>query len=224
MPAEKYLSAIGRPLNSSFGYICEGFFQSQEEIDSRNVRQTFGGTLRPGDLKYTDVNGDGVVDSNDRVYLGSWSPKFSFGANLTAKWRNFTLFVAGTGWTGGIGFKNNSYYNNGGDSKYSENAWLRWTPETASTALYPRLTTGSTNNNNQASTFWRYKTDRFDIDRVQLTYDFPSTMFTGKVVSGLSIYVQGNNLATISKERKELERSGGAPQMRSYNLGAQITF
>lgn len=224
MPAEKYLSTVGRPLGASFGYLCEGFFETQAEIDNRDVRQTFGGTLRPGDLKYTDVNGDGVVDANDRVFLGSWNPKFSFGINLTAKWRNFTLFAYGLGQTGGIGYKNNSYYNNGGDNKYSENAWLRWTPETASTALYPRLTTGSTNNNNQASTFWRYKTDRFTLGRVQLTYDFPSTMFTGKVVSGLSVYIQGDNLAVISKERKEIERSTGSPQARSYNLGAQITF
>lgn len=225
MPAEKYLAATGRPINSSFGYICEGFFQTQEEIDNRGIRQTFGGTLRPGDLKYSDVNGDGVVDANDRVFLGTWDPKFQFGVNLTAKWRGFTLFAWGNGQTGGINYKNNTYYNNGGDTKYSENAWLRWTPETAATALYPRLTTGSTNNNNQQSTFWRYKTDRFTLGRVQLTYDFPATMFTGKVVSGLSIYIQGDNLAVISKERKEMERANSwGPQTRAYNLGAQITF
>ena len=225
MPAEKYLATVGRPLNSSFGYICEGFFESQEEIDNRNIRQTFGGTLRPGYLKYKDVNEDGVVDSNDRVYLGNWTPKFNFGINLTAKWRGFTLFVWGTGQTGGIGYKNNSYYNNGGDSKYSENALYRWTPETAATALYPRLTTGSTNNNNQTSTFWRYKTDRFNIGRVQLTYDLPASIFTGKVVSGLSVYIQGDNLAVISKERKEMERAySWGPQTRAYNIGAQITF
>lgn len=225
MPAEKYLSAIGRPLSSSYGYICEGFFTSQEEIDNRDIRQTFGGTLRPGDLKYTDVNGDGVVDSNDRVYLGTWNPKFRFGINFTAKWRNFTLFAFGNGQLGGVGYKNNSYYNNGGDTKYSENAWLRWTPETADTALYPRLTTGSTNNNNQTSTFWRYKTDRFNLERIQLTYDLPGSIFTGKYVKGLSVYVQANNLTVISKERKEMERAySWGPQTRSYNFGAQIKF
>ncbi|MDE5840366.1 MAG: SusC/RagA family TonB-linked outer membrane protein, partial [Muribaculaceae bacterium] len=104
-------------------------------------------------------------------------------------------------------------------------AWYRWTPETAETALYPRLTTGSTNNNNQTSTFWRYKTDRFNIGRVQLTYDLPSSIFTGKVVSGLSVYIQGDNLAVISKERKEMERAySWGPQTRAYNIGAQITF
>lgn len=224
MPAEKYLATTGQPLSSSFGYICEGFFQSQEEIDNRGIRQAFGGTLRPGDLKYTDVNQDGVVDSNDRVFLGTWNPKFSYGINLTLKWRNFTLFAYGTGQQGGIGYKNNTYYNNGGETKYSENAWLRWTPETADTALYPRLTTGNTSNNNQTSTFWRYKTDRFNLGRVQLTYDLPSSIF-GKVVSGLSVYVQGDNLAVISKERKEMERAWDwGPQTRAYNIGAKITF
>lgn len=221
---EDYLSAIGRPLSSSYGYICEGFFQSQEEIDNRGIRQTFGGELRPGDLKYKDVNNDGVVDSNDRVYLGRWTPKFQYGINLTAKYRGFTLFAYGTGQTGSIGYKNSAYYCNGGDNKYSENAWLRWTPETADTALYPRLTTGTTANNTQASTFWRYKDDTFRLRRVQLTYDFPSHLFTDKAVSALSVYVEGENLATISKERKHLELSTWGPQCRYYNIGAKITF
>ncbi len=224
MVQEKYLSAVGRPLSSAFGYICEGFFQNQEEIDSRDVRQTFGGVLRPGDLKYKDVNGDGVVDSNDRVYLGSWTPKFSYGINLTAKWRNFTFFAYGTGRSGGVGFNNNSYYLNGGDNKYSENAWNRWTPETASTALYPRLTTGTTANNSQTSTFWRYSTNRFDLARVQLTYDLPASIFSGKVLNGISVYVEGENLATIAKERKILEQTTGAPSYRSYILGCKLSF
>lgn len=219
-----YLSTVGRPLSSAFGYICEGFFESQEEIDSRNVRQAFGGTLRPGDLKYKDVNNDGVVDSNDRVYLGTYTPNFSYGINITAKWRNWTLFAYGTGRTGGIAFNNNSYYLNGGENKYSENAWLRWTPETASTALYPRLTTGTTANNNQTSTFWRYSTDRFDLSRVQLTYDFSPNLFDGKAVSGISVYVEGENLATIAKERKILEMSTGSPQTRYYNVGCKLSF
>ena len=155
---------------------------------------------------------------------GTYTPNFSYGINITAKWRNWTLFAYGTGRTGGIAFNNNSYYLNGGENKYSENAWLRWTPETASTALYPRLTTGTTANNNQTSTFWRYSTDRFDLSRVQLTYDFSPNLFVGKAVSGISVYVEGENLATIAKERKLLEMSTGSPQTRYYNVGCKLSF
>ncbi len=225
MPAEPYLASVGQPLSVAMGYICEGFYQTQEEIDNRGVRQTFGGTLRPGDLRYKDVNGDGVVDSNDRVVLGRYTPTFSYGLNLSARWKNFTLFAYGTGQAGGIAFNNNSYYCNGGESKYSEMAWGRWTPETAATATAPRLTTGTTANNTQVSTFWKYSTNRFDIRRVQLTYDFPTSLFNGnKVLSGASVYLQGENLATISPNRKIMELSTAAPQTRFYNVGCKLSF
>lgn len=224
MPAEPYLASTGQALNSAWGYVCDGFFTSQEEIDG-HARQTFGGTLAPGDLKYRDINEDGVVDTNDRIVLGKYTPDFSYGINLTAAWRGFTLFVYGTGQTGGSAFRNNSYYCPGGQSKYSEMAWGRWTPETAATATAPRLTTGSTANNTPASTFWLYSTDSFRLGRVQLTYDLPASLFAGsKVLSGAQVYVQGDNLATISKNRKILEMSTSAPQTRFYNLGVKLTF
>lgn len=225
MPAEPYLAYTGRPLSAAFGYLCEGFYTSQAEIDSRGVRQTFGGELRPGDLKYTDVNSDGVVDSNDRVYLGNWTPDFFYGINFSASWKHFTLFAYGTGQVGGIGFNNSSYFCNGGQNKYSEMAWGRWTPQTAETALFPRLTTGTTANNTQTSSFWLYSTDRFDLRRVQLTYDFPAQIFaSSKVLRGVSLYVEGENLAVVSANRRIMELSTGYPQCRYYNLGCKLSF
>jgi hypothetical protein len=70
-----------------------------------------------------------------------------------------------------------------------------------------------------------YSTDRFNLRKVQLTYDFPSEMFEGKWVKALSIYLNGNDLLTISKERKHMETSvGSAPQTRFYNLGVKVTL
>lgn len=225
MPANETLANTGKALSVSRGYICEGFFQSQEEIDNRGVRQTFGGTLKPGDLRYKDLNNDGVIDSKDQVVLGRWNPTFTYGINLTAGWKGFTLYAYGTGQSGAIGFNNSTYYCNGGQNRYSEMAWGRWTPETAATATAPRLTTGTTANNTQASTFWMYSTNRFDIRRVQLTYDFPASMFNGnKVLSGASVYLQGENLATISRNRKIMELSTSAPQTRFYNVGCKLSF
>ena len=112
-----------------------------------------------------------------------------------------------------------------GEDKYSVYARGRWTPETAETATHPRLTTASHKNNASASTFWLYSTDRFNIRKVQITYDFPKEMFEGKVVKALSVYINGNDLLTISKERKLMETNVGyAPQTRFYNLGVKVTL
>ncbi|MBR7018675.1 MAG: SusC/RagA family TonB-linked outer membrane protein [Prevotella sp.] len=209
-----------------------------------------GGTILPGDLKYEDVNGDGRIDNKDMVVLGksgsiavfdangnptnnptgnnalgSIGTPWFVGVNLTLKYKNFTLFVLGNGQFGAYAMKNNSYYYMSGDAKYSVNVLGRWTPETANTATHPRLTTYSSNNNAAASTFWMYSTDRFNLRKVQLTYDFPSEMFKGKWVNALSIYLNGNDLLTISKNRKLMETSVGyAPQTRFYNLGVKVTL
>ena len=100
-----------------------------------------------------------------------------------------------------------------------------WTPETAATATLPRLTTTNAANNYVTSDFWMYSTDRFDIDKIQLTYDFPKSIINGPVVKGLQVYVSGDDLVTFGKNRKILEMNvGSAPQSRFYNIGAQITF
>jgi hypothetical protein len=111
------------------------------------------------------------------------------------------------------------------EAKYSVNVRGRWTPETAATATHPRLTSLSSANNAAASTFWIYSTDRFNLRKVQITYDFPQEMFEGKWVKALSVYLNGNDLLTISKNRKLMETSVGyAPQTRFYNLGVKVTL
>jgi len=131
----------------------------------------------------------------------------------------------GTGQTGGMGYKNNTYNWVYGDRKYSEVVWNRWTPETAATATYPRLTTTNNENNFKNSTFWMYKTNRFNLDRVQVSYMMPGKWFDNKVVKGMSVYVSGESLLTISSERKHLEMNvGSSPQCRFYNLGVTAKF
>ncbi len=223
---DKYQYRAGKPLDAYFGYICEGFFQSQEDIDN-HASQTFG-TVKPGDLKYKDMNNDGIIDGKDQVNLGhnGWAVSpFSYGLNLTLNWKNFTLYAAGTGSSGAIGMKNSSYYWVKGSSKYSEVVLGRWTEETKNTATYPRLTATDGSNNFQTSTFWKYSTSRFDLNKVQLSYDFPETVFKNSFINSLSIYASGESLLTISKERKLMETNIGiAPQCRFYNIGFKAAF
>ena len=112
-----------------------------------------------------------------------------------------------------------------GDGKYSEVVRDRWTPETAATAKYPRLTTQGGELNFVSSDFWLYDTSRFNLDKVQLTYDFPEKMFNNQFVKGLQVYVSGSSLLTIAKEREYMEMNiGSAPQNRSYSLGVKVNF
>ena len=225
----------GHAIDAIYGYKCLGFytyddFDKNEETGKLTLKSDLptpkiGGTIQPGDLKYEDVTGDGVLDSKDQVDLGTWGSPLHLGVNLTLKYKNFTLFMLGNAQFGGETIQNGSYYYMSGENKYSVNVRGRWTPETADVATHPRLTTLSSANNAAASTFWLVSTDRFNLRKVQLTYDFPKEILKSKYVKALSIYLSGNDLLTISKNRKMWETNVGyAPQTRFYNLGVKVTL
>ena len=225
--ADSYQYRQGQPLDAIWGYECLGFFRDQADIDN-SPSQILGGTIRPGDLKYKDQNGDNVIDNKDQVNLGKggwYGSPMTLGINLTFKYRDFTLFMLGVGGFGGHAIKNNSYWWIAGENKYSSVVRDRWTPATAESATYPRLTTQAGTNNLQTSDFWMYSTSRFDLAKVQLTYDFPKTIIGQGIVKGLSVYVSGNSLLTLAKERELMELNvGSAPQARFYNIGAKVAF
>ena len=222
--ADAYQRTQGQAIDALWGLKSDGFFKDENDV-ATSPTSSFG-EVQPGDIKYVDQNNDGIIDSKDRVVLGRWSAPFNFGVNLTAKWRNFTFFALLTGNFGGQGIKSNSYYWVYGNGKYSEVVRNRWTKETAETATYPRLTTSTNAGNNfQTSDFWMYDTDRIDLGRIQVTYDLPKKVFNHSFVKGASVYLSGNSLLTIAKEREYLEMNvGGAPQCRSYNLGVTLQF
>ena len=230
----------GHAIDAIRGYKCLGFytyddFNKNEETGKLTLKSELptpkiGGNIQPGDLKYENVDGDNDLDTDDLVDLGTWSSPLHLGFNLTLKYKNFTLFMLGNGQFGGKTVKNDpryfgNYYYMSGSNKYSVNARGRWTPETADVATHPRLTTYTSLNNAAASTFWLISTDRFNLRKLQITYDFPQEVLKSKYVKALSIYLSGNDLLTISKHRKIFETSVGyAPQTRFYNLGVKVTL
>ena len=224
----EYQRSEGKATDAIWGLECLGYYNSQEEIDNAEAKSSFG-TVMPGDLKYKDQNGDGIIDSKDQVALGRWGAKFSGGLNLPLKYRNFTLFAMLTGQFGGNAIKNDTYNWVYGERKYSDVVRGAWTAEkfkNGEMISYPRLTTQSPDNNFRTSDYWMYKTDRLDLARVQITYDFSKSLFGPKsIVKGLQIYANGNSLLTIAGERDQMERNvDSSPQTRSFTLGAKVEF
>ena len=223
-----YLHREGKYTDGLWGLECLGYYNSQDEINNAEARSSFG-DVKPGDLKYKDQNGDGVIDSKDEIELGRWSAKFTGGLNLTLKYKNFTLFAMMTGQFGGKALKNDTYNWVYGERKYSEVVRGAWTAEkyaNGEAISYPRLTTQGGDNNFHASDYWMYSTDRVDLQRVQLTYDFDKNIFgANSIVKGLQVYASGSSLLTIAGERKHMELNvGSAPQTRNFTLGAKVQF
>ncbi|RDV17190.1 SusC/RagA family TonB-linked outer membrane protein [Pontibacter diazotrophicus] len=226
MYENEYQSRQGRPLDAIWGLRSDGFFMSQEEIDG-SPTQAFG-QVKPGDIKYFDQNGDGVIDSQDEVYLGKggwYGDPLTLGLNLTAKWRNLTFLALGVGRFGAHAQKNNSYFWVDGEDKYSEVVRERWTEGTMNTATYPRLTTLNSDNNFRSSDFWLYSTNRFDLAKVQVSYDLPERILQNTFIHEWGVYLSGSNLLTVSPEREVLELNvGSSPQTRFYNFGVKALF
>lgn len=245
-----YQKEEGHALDAIRGYKCVGFYTIDDfdydptaknpyNIKDGVVKSNLGGKIMPGDLKYEDMNGDGKIDTKDQVDLGksgTYGAPWTLGVNLTLKYKNWTLFMVGNGQFGAYALKNNSYYYMQGDNKYSVNVRdriqytyadddpYRITGFVDPNATHPRLSASGVANNGVASTYWMYSTDRFNLRKVQLTYDFPKHLM-GKVVKNLSVYINGNDLLTISKNREIMETSvGSAPLTRFYNLGVKATF
>lgn len=217
-----WLRSEGAEAGAMRGYHCLGFFQSKEEIAQSAV---INNNTKPGDLKYQDMNGDGIIDSRDQVIIGRWGNPWTMGFNFTAQYKGFTLYAAGSGNVGGTSLMNNQWAWVYGDGKYSEIVRGRWTPETANTATYPRLTTQGGDLNFVTSDFWTFKSDAFYLNQVQLTYTLPASIFADKFIKGVDVYVNGNDLLTCRAKRQYCETNvGSLPQNRSYNLGVKINF
>jgi TonB-linked SusC/RagA family outer membrane protein len=220
---DAYQNRAGKPADAIFGLVSNGFFANQADIDN-SPRQMFS-EVKAGDIKYVDQNGDKVIDSKDEVMIGRWIAPFTYGITFSAGFKNLNLFVLGTGSQGGNGVRNNTYYWVAGDAKYSDVVWDRWTPATAATAKFPRLSSSQNANDFRYSDFWLYKTDQFNLSKVQLTYNFTSKVVSKGLFKDLGIYVSGGNLVRFSKNRDILDLTvAGTPQFRYYNAGLRAKF
>ena len=228
---DSYMNRKGKPLDAIWGLESKGFYMDAAEVAAANgvneAKPAFG-QIAPGDIKYVDQNGDKIINDRDQVYLGrgGWfGAPLTLGLNLSATWKNLTIFALTTGRFGASGVKNDNYFWVNGEDKYSAVVRNRWTEATKNTASFPRLTTLGGDNNFRTSDFWMFSTDRFDLSKVQVSYNLSDKVIKSKFIKGMGIYVAGFNLLTVAKNRDIMEMNlNGPPQTRLYNLGLKAQF
>ena len=228
----------GKDYDTRWGMIAEGFY-TEEEIQMINdpADETLPapsfGEVFPGDIKYRDINGDGVIDLNDITGIGNWHPAFDYVLSLNLSYRNFDFFTYLRAQTGAYVFDNGPYYWVYGQRKYPAhitNRWAYYTDpqgnliDTRETATYPRLTTGDSQNNFRASTQWLRSNDFLEIPLIQVGYNF-SSIAKKWSMEELGIYLRITNPLTISPENeKRLLNVGGPPKFRSYSVGIKASL
>ena len=185
-----YQKVTGTTLGAYRGYVCLGKFTSREEIEA-SPRQLFDDEVQVGDLKYADLNNDGLIDSNDTRVIGNTTPKVNYSVSINLRYRNFDLTIVGTGRAGFDTALTNSWY------------WNGWGTDNYSTFVrdniggdYPRLAYVKSNNNFQNSSFWLRDGGYFKIQNVELGYNL--RFRSQSVFKGLRVFLRGANLCTIS--------------------------
>ena len=221
--ANKYQYRKGNSTDAQYGLICTGFYKDYSDI--KNSPQQLFGEVKPGDLKYADLNNDKIIDDNDQIKIGNSQARISYGVNLNLKYKNLSLFILGEGRLGYDYYQSGSYFWIDGNDKYSEVVWNRWTPETAATATYPRLSSKANDNNFRNSTFWLRDGKYFNLSRIQLTYSFPEKLLSKTPLKGVNIYLRGSDVLMISKNARLRQLNiGSEPQYRNFALGARVMF
>lgn len=214
-------TSTGKPLSRTTGYIAQGLFSSQEEIDN-SPTQNLGSTVKPGDIKYRDVNGDGKIDGSDQVMISPYGTtpriQYGLGMNVTYKKFDFGVFFNGSAkrtiMISGISPFGQSDYNV--MQFIADDYWSESNP--SPNAKYPRLglTSSQTANNTVASTYWMRNGNFIRFKTLELGYKFKY----GRV------YLNGDNIAVFSPFKLwDPELSWNAyPLQRTFNIGVQLNF
>jgi hypothetical protein len=189
----EYRKRAGKDMDLYWVYEADGLFQSQTEIVNHAFQSW--GELQPGDIRYVDYNEDGIVDEADVHTTGEHTPRIFYGINASVGYRGFRLFALGQGVADGHEALTSSRYFriNGTRQNYSEFLLNRY-PETNDV---PRLTTQSTNNT-QNSTFWLASAAYFRLKNVEISYTLPVTISHKYLMSDLTVFARGTNLAVLS--------------------------
>ena len=222
-------TTAGQPIQSFYGWVIDGIYQTQDEVNSDNVKPTADARATaqklnpnitqeqlnniqgyrqnqrtaPGDFKFQDLNGDGKIDNNDRTFLGSPWPTFQYGLNASANYRNFDLSLFIQGVTGNKIYNATRVQLEGGQRLFNAGTAVlnAWTPTNTNTDV-PRMIASDPNGNNRTSGRFLEDGSYTRLKNISVGYSIPQTVlgsFGNGKISGIRIYVQSTNLFTITK-------------------------
>lgn len=222
-----YQRHTGRSIDDQYGYKALGFFSSQDDIDKSPDQSSFG-QIQPGDIKYEDINKDGVVNSMDQTYLGKRAtPNQIMGLALGGDFKGFDLSVLFQG-----GFGGNTWFTGPRMWPFSGDAGVLsdikgnyWTPEHMD-AKYPRLSYAANQNNDQNSTLWLFNSNYVRLKNLEVGYTLPNRLSGHYGIRSLRVFANALNLYTWDKikifDPETPNDSGNYPQMRVFNFGLTL--
>ena len=231
----------GVAIGSFYGYVADGLIQTSDELAALNAKSPtgvyqFSGTA-PGDIKFRDMNGDGVVNDKDRAFIGNPNPNFTFGVNNTVSFKGFDLTAFIQGSEGGKIYNLNRAYTEGGlysNGNSSTRVLGRWTGPNTSTDV-PRAVAGDPNQNLRVSSYFVEDGSYVRLKVLTLGYNFAKGLTSRFGGQTLRVYVTAQNLVTLTKYTgfdPEIGSQNGAfgidrgiyPQSRVFIAGLNIGF
>lgn len=223
--SDRQVNNEGYPIGSFYGYVADGFFQSEAEVSGH---ATQFGNVAPGDIRYKDLNNDGTINNQDQQVIGSPIPRFTYSSNIDLEYKGISLSV----FFQGVG-KADGYLSGHGIMPFFEGSTIQeyqrdsWRPDNTG-AEFPRLAFNESNNI-QNSSFWLKDASYLRLKNVQLGYSFPKSLLKDKV-QHLRIYTSGQNLFTVDRfwpgfdVEAPVGNAGWYPQMKVYTIGLDVRF
>tara|TARA_R110001592_G_scaffold361272_1_gene671566 strand:- start:13571 stop:16588 length:3018 start_codon:yes stop_codon:yes gene_type:complete len=219
---EEYRYRKGNPVDAYFGLVADGIYSNQTEIDADALVSSFG-TLAPGDIKYLDLNADGVINAADKKAIGNTLPEIIYGMHLGVEFKGFDLYCFAEGTS-----KFTSHIVPNQFSTYAYNN--RWTNATAAfSPAYPKVSLESTHNQ-QTSTFWQEKGNVFRFSTLELGYSLPQNVVRSMSLSNLRLFINIDNMFSTanSKENRDFEAVNAGysdyPMLKTYLLGLSLNL
>lgn len=232
-PGNVEQTILGRSINSIFGYVVDGIFQSEEEV-AAHANQPGKGV---GRLRYADLNDDGIIDALDQRFLGTTSPDFTYGLSSNLGYRSFDLsfFLQGVqGVDVYNGIKTQTDFTSiFTGANFGTRVLDAWTPENPNSRI-PALTLANSNNENRSSTYFVEDGSYLKLREVVLGYTLPAAALPGVLsrMEGARLYLRGANLFTLKKTSGENATTlpdpevpfGGYPLPRTFTFGVDLSF
>jgi hypothetical protein len=222
-----WMRRTGQPVGQRFGYVADGLFQNAAEI--QGAATTVGYAPQPGDIRYKDLNSDGVINQLDQTVIGTTQPIIPLGLTLGLRYGGFDFSMVAQ-----AELNNQAYLSGGTEYAFQPsqngafgNAFVqhldRWTPDNP-TASYPRLTLGTNSNNQATSSFWLHSNSYLRLRNLELGYTVPLALSTKARIQQVRLFASATNLLTFSQyDRIDPEvYNNSYPVQRLLNFGLNV--